>query len=153
MRTSVWTRGLGLLALLGSFSASAACLVSAPSLSFGLYDGLSGAPATTSAVAVVSCDEAPPPTVTLMLGPSSVSGGFFPRRMRRNAGSDTLDYNFFTDAGAASVWGDGSGGTALVSQRVFKNKPWSPTLYGRIPGGQDVTPGNYSDTITLTVNF
>ena len=134
-------------------AAGAACMVSGPSLSFGLYDGLSGAPATTSGNAVVSCDETPPPTVTLAIGPSAVSGGFFPRQMRQDAGTDRLAYNFHPDPGGAAVWGDGTGGTATRSARVFKNKPWTATIYGRIPPGQDVAAGTYSDTVTLTINF
>lgn len=128
-------------------------MVTAPSLSFGTYDGLSAAPATTSGVAVVTCDQAPPPTVTLEIGPSAVSGGFFPRRMRQDGGSDLLDYNFYADSGGASVWGDGSGGTVTRSARVTKNKPWAVTIYGRIPPGQDVGVGTYSDTLTVTINF
>jgi spore coat protein U-like protein len=133
--------------------ATAACVVTAPNLSFGPYDGLSGAPGTTSASAVVTCNEAPPPTVTLEISPSGVSGGFFPRQMRHDSGSDRLAYNFYADPGGAAVWGDGTGGTVTRSQRVFKNKPWTATIYGRIPAGQDVSTGSYSDTLTLTINF
>jgi spore coat protein U-like protein len=141
------------LMLLSSGASTAACVVTAPSLSFGPYDGLSGAPATTSAVAVVTCNDSPPPTVTMELGPSAVSGGFFPRQMRQDGGSDRLAYNFYVDAGATAVWGDGTGGTATRSDRVFKNKPWTVTIYGRIPAGQDVSAGSYSDTLTITINF
>lgn len=141
------------LVLLSVGSAKAACVVTAPSLSFGPYDGLSGAPATTSAAAVVTCNDAPPPTVTMEIGPSAVSGGFFPRQMRQDGGSDRLAYNFYVDPGAAAVWGDGSGGTATRSDRVFKGKPWVVTIYGRIPAGQDVSAGSYADTLTITINF
>jgi spore coat protein U-like protein len=142
---------LGLLA--HGTLAAAACIVTAPNLSFGPYDGLSGAPATTSANIVVSCDESPAATVTILLGPSAVSGGFFPRRMRQDAGSDLLSYNFYADPGASAVWGDGSGGTAIRSDRVLKNKPWTVTIYGRVPPGQDVAAGSYSDLLTITINF
>ncbi len=131
----------------------AACLVTAPALSFGFYDGLSGAPATTSGNAVITCNDAPPPTVTLELGPSAVSGGFFPRQMRHDGGSDRLSYNFFVDPGGAAVFGDGTGGTQTRSDKVLKNKPWTVTIYGRIPAGQDVSAGTYSDTLTITINF
>ena len=131
----------------------AACLVSPPALSFGPYDGLSGSPATTSGNAVVTCDLAPPPIVTLELSASAVSGGFLPRQMRHDTGADRLAYNFYADPGGASVLGDGSGGTVTRSDRVFKNKPWIVTIYGRIPPGQDVAAGSYSDTLTLTINF
>jgi len=147
-------RGLVFLYLLAHGTlAGAACLVTAPNLSFGPYDGLSGAPATTSANVVVTCDESPPPTVAILLGPSAGSGGFFPRRMRQDAGTDFLAYNFYADPGASAVWGDGSGGTVIRSARVFKNKPWTVTIYGRVPPGQDVAVGSYSDLLTITINF
>ena len=133
--------------------ASAACLAIAPSLAFGPYDGLSGAATTTSANVVVTCDQAPAPVVTIAIGPSGVSGGFAPRRMGHIGSSDTLAYNLYTDAAATSIWGDGSGGTATRSQRVQKNQPWAATIYGRIPPGQDVAAGSYSDVLTITVNF
>lgn len=139
--------------LLSSADSWAACVVTAPTLSFGPYDGLSGAPATTSATAVVTCNEAPPPTVTMELGPSAVSGGFFPRQMRQDGGSDRLSYNFYTTAGAGAVWGDGTGGTVTQSARVNRGKPWVVTIYGFVPAGQDVSAGSYSDTLTVTINF
>ena len=134
-------------------SAPAACNVSVGPLSFGPYDPLSPAGATTSGVISVSCNQTPPPVVTIQIGPSAVSGGFFPRRMQRAGGSDLLDYNLFVDPGLSSVWGDGTAGTATQSQRVTKNTPWNVTIYGQMPGLQDVTPGDYSDTIGISIIF
>ena len=98
--------------VLGAVSAHAACSVSVGPLSFGPYDPLSPAGATTSGVITVTCDQSPPPIVTVQIGPSAVSGGFFPRRMQRAGGSDTLDYNLYADPGLTAVWGDGTAGTA-----------------------------------------
>jgi spore coat protein U-like protein len=131
----------------------AACTVALGNLSFGPYDPLSSSPATTSGNATVTCNDSPPPTVTMQLSASAVSGGFFPRRMRNAFGSDVLDYNLFADSGATSIWGDGTGGTATRSQKVSRNAPWSVTFYGRIAPNQDVTPGSYSDTLTITIVF
>ena len=66
---------------------------------------------------------------------------------------DTLDYNLYADIGATQVWGDGTAGTATRSQKVSKNAPWSVTFYGRIAVNQDVTPGSYSDSLTITIVF
>ncbi|HET7672460.1 MAG TPA: spore coat U domain-containing protein [Burkholderiales bacterium] len=144
---------LVLALLLPVGNAFGACTVSMPSLSFGVYDALSSAPVTTSGNAVINCNDNPPPTVTVQLGPSTVSGGFFPRRMRAAAGADLLDYNFYADASATQVFGDGTGGTAIRSMKVNKNQPWSVTFYGRIAPNQDVAPGGYADTLTITINF
>src|SRR5690348_13502243 len=119
-RCAVRAKAILLFALLAATgSARGACLANAPSLSFGPYDGVSGSPATTSAAITVTCDQSPAATATISIGPSGVSGGFFPRRMRQDGGSDTLDYNFYADPGGASVWGDGTGGTVTRSQRVL----------------------------------
>jgi spore coat protein U-like protein len=130
-----------------------ACTVAMPSLSFGMYDALSAAPVTTSGNAVISCNDNQPVTVTVQLGPSAVSGGYLPRRMRVAGGSDVLNYNFYADASATSVFGDGTGGTVTRSAKVFKNQPWSVTFYGRIAPNQDVAPGSYADTLSITINF
>ena len=152
MRTDL--RGyLVAMLLLGSSTAHAACTVSLGNLSFGPYDPLSTAPATTSGNAVVTCNDTPPPPVQIQLGASAVSGGFFPRRMRNTVGADTLDYNFYADVGATQIWGDGTGGTTTRSQKVNRNSPWSVTFYGRIAPAQDVAPGSYADTLTITIVF
>lgn len=144
---------LAAVLIAGSCAARAACTVSLGNLSFGPYDPLSAAPATTSGNAVITCNDSPPPTVQVQLGPSAVSGGFFPRRMQNALGGDTLDYNFYADSGATAIWGDGTGGTATRSQKVNRNSPWSVTFYGRITPGQDVAPGTYSDTLAITIVF
>lgn len=152
MRTEL--RGFLVAALISvADAAGAACTVTMPNLSFGPYDALSSAPVTTSGNAIVTCNDSPAATVSILLSPSAVSGGFFPRRMRNSTGNDVLDYNFYADAGATSVWGDGTGGTVTRSQRVNKNQPWTVTFYGRIAPSQDVAPGSYADTLTVTINF
>jgi spore coat protein U-like protein len=149
MRASFVAACLALCAV----SAHAACNVSAGPLSFGPYDPLSPLGSTTSGVITVSCNQAPPPIVTIQISPSAVSGGFFPRRMQRASGSDLLDYNLYLDPGVTVVWGDGTAGTSTQSKRVTKNKPWNVTIYGRMPGLQNVTPGNYGDSIGISIIF
>lgn len=152
MRTEM--RAILAATLLALASATkAACTVVLGNLSFGPYDTLSTAPATTSGNAVVTCNDTPPPTVTIQLSPSSVSGSFFPRRMRSAIGTDVLDYNFYADAGTTQIWGDGTGGTVTRSQKVNRNQPWTATFYGRIAPNQDVSPGSYADTLTITIVF
>jgi spore coat protein U-like protein len=99
------------------------------------------------------------PWVDLKLGVSSTSGTFNPRRMKRSGGSDVLEYNIFIDATRTVIFGDGTGGTQTI--RVHKppgtpaKAPWSSqvTIYARIPPGQDVPAGGYSDSLTITVDW
>lgn len=133
--------------------AQAACNVSGVDIGFGGYDPLSAAPATSVGSITVTCDQSPPPIVTLQLGPSATNGSFAPRELRLGGGSDLLSYNLYTDPGGLQVWGDGTAGTTVLTQRVQKNKPWTATVYARMPAGQDVTVGSYVDALSITIQF
>jgi len=121
-------------------------------ISFGPYDTLSVNDTPSTGSITVSCDQSPPPTVTVQIGPGT-SGTFLPRRLQRAGGGGSLGYYLYADAGISQVWGDGTGGTVAPSNRVFKNAPWVATVYGRIPAGQDVMVGSYSDALTITIQF
>ena len=58
----------------------------------------------------------------------------------------------YKDSARTAVWGDAGG--ALYSAGAAPSKaPRAFTVYGRVPAGQDVPAGSYSDTIVATVNF
>lgn len=76
------------------------------------------------------------------------------------SGSNTLSYNLYTDSGHNTIWDDigGAGfrGDTFVFQALVSigtSREATYTIYGQIPGGQNVAAGNYSDTITATVLF
>ncbi|GAB4369010.1 MAG: hypothetical protein Kow00128_14830 [Deltaproteobacteria bacterium] len=144
-----------LLASAPAGEAHAACNVSATGVAFGSYDVFAPAPLDSTGTVTVSCDEVPPPNVTVEIGPSPGSGGFNPRRMRHASRPDRLDYNLFTDATRSAVWGDGTAGTQTVFlKRVKRQKPpVVTTIYGRIPPGQNVPVGDYFDTLTVTITW
>ncbi len=67
--------------------------------------------------------------------------------------SDALNYNLYLDAARTSIWGDGTGGTALFTVAIPSGKAVNVTIFGRIPAGQDVAAGSYSDSIVVTIQF
>ena len=131
----------------------AACTVSTTPVNFASYDVFSTVPLDTTGTITVDCNESPPPTVIIAIGSSPNSGGFNPRKMILSGGSDLLIYNFYTDSNRTRIWGDGSGNTYTLSNRVRRNRPWVSTVYGRIPPGQDVSAGNYNETLTVTITW
>jgi spore coat protein U-like protein len=133
--------------------AEAVCNVAATNISFGAYDVFSNTPKDSTGTISVDCDESPPPTVVIRVGPSFNSGGFRPRQMRHTTRPDRLNYNLFTDSSMSVVWGDGTQGTLTVSNKVHKNRPWVATLYGRIPARQDVSVGTYRETVSVTITW
>lgn len=131
----------------------AICSVSASGVNFGVYDVYDVNPTDSSGTVTITCDEVPPPLVTISIGLSPTSGGFNPRQMKNAAFTDLLSYNLYTRINMNNIWGDGTGGTNTVSKRVNRNKAWTATIFGRIFAGQDVSAGVYSDNLTVTITW
>jgi spore coat protein U-like protein len=119
-------------------------------LNFGAYD-----PINTNATAAldvngtfeVRCTKGTVADVGMGNG-SNFSGGS--RRMA--GGSYFLPYSLYQNAGRTTVWGDTVDTDTYEYTAV--NGGFTPvTVYGRIPGGQDVGAASYSDTVTMTVTF
>jgi len=121
-------------------------------VSFGSYDTLSAGNVDSTGSLTIDCSAAWT-TVTTSIGPSPNSGGFTPRDMKLTTGTDLLNYNLYTTASRNIIWGDGTQGTSTVVQSIQKNHPWTGTFYGRIPGSQDVSIGNYSEVLLITISF
>jgi len=151
----VKTPGKGLAVLLSLMlgnAAHAACRVTTTGMNFGAYDVFAAVPRDSSGTVTVACDRNPPTDVTVSIGPSPASGGFQPRQMRHASQPERMDYNLFTTPSMTTVWGDGSAGTSTVLLRkVNRNRPVTTTIYGRIPPGQNVSVGAYSDAVTVTI--
>jgi spore coat protein U-like protein len=131
----------------------ALCSVSTTPVSFGSYDVFTAGPLDATGTITVDCNEAPPPTVIVSIGQSTNSGGFDPRAMKLTTGNELILYNLYIDSNRSNIWGDGTGNTMTIQPRVFKNRPLTSTVYGRIPPLQDVKAGNYSETVTVTITW
>jgi len=133
-----------------SFPALAVCSLSSTSISFGTYDVFSTSPLDTNGSIVYRCGNADN-NISISLDRGGASS-FNPRRMLN--GSQVLNYNLYLDAARTIIWGDGTSGTQTY---FIKNPPNNQDvtipLYGRVPTGQSVSKGAYSNTITVTINF
>lgn len=148
---------------------AADCSISTSAVNFGNYDPVSNVSATANGTVTVTCgsysfiDVLVGFTVTTKL--STGLGGSYVNRVLKK-GADSLSYNLFTDPGYSSVFGDGSSATSTVQicySGIFagcggapsgsSGTPFPVTVYGRIPAGQDVSVGDYSDSITATITF
>lgn len=145
---------LTLLGLLPAAQVFAACNVNATGMSFGAYDVFDPIGLQTTGSITVSCDEAPPPDVTISVGPSAHSNQINLRKMKHASRNDQLSYNLFIDPAGNRVWGDGtSGGSTVFLNNVTRNKPRTVPLYGILPPNQDVSVGQYSDHVVVTINW
>lgn len=135
------------------------CNGSNVAMSLGNYDSYQSTPADSSATFVVTCTRSGGPSGTLVtvgLGPSLNSGTIATRRVKHTTAADQLAYNIYRDPARLLVWGS-TAGVDAVSQTITLSNNTSGTitftLYGRINALQDVRPGTYNDTVTITVTF
>lgn len=117
-------------------------------LAFGDYDPGSAAPLTAAAPITVACAATTPYTVTLD------GGGNFAglRQMTGGAltGTGLLQYEVHSDAGRTAPW---LPTTVLAPPPPADANDFALWVYGRIPQGQLVEAGAYSDLLRATFNF
>lgn len=130
------------LALLPSLAT--ACMIETGGLEFGVYEPYASAPLTSTGWIEVRCEVVTSYRVLL----SSASGGADDRALL--GPRDRLRYQIYLDAARTMIWGDGS---ALSSVLAVTSRGERHSLYGRIPAGQNVRPGHYSDLVTVMVEF
>jgi spore coat protein U-like protein len=132
-------------------SVSANCTITTSPVAFGPYDPVSANAATnlTAQGAVnVACTKGTPATIDLGNG-GNFSGGT--RRM--GSGSDFLNYSLWRDAALTQPWGSGIAGGGTQAYNAATKAVTAVTVYGMVPAAQDVTVGNYSDTVVATINY
>ena len=136
---------------------AADCTVNVPSpYHFGSYDTLNDLDIAIDYTVTCSRTTQGVEVVNVVVTFSPGSGTYAQRTMSN--GSSTLTYNLYKDAARTQIRGDGTAGTVTGTARFVLNAPQSTqsasgTIYGRIFGGQNVTPGTYSTTIPITVTM
>ncbi|HEX7086519.1 MAG TPA: spore coat U domain-containing protein [Vicinamibacterales bacterium] len=131
-----------------SATVTANCLVQAGSIDFGSYDPVVAnetAPLDEVGSFQVRCTKGASAVLKLSSG-ANPSGGA--RRMS-SGGTDFLAYELYSDAGRTTVWDEAN----TVTYNAASSAVADIDVFGRIPPGQDVGAGNYSDTVTITAEF
>lgn len=131
--------------------AAVTCAFSSVSgLAFGLYDPADGPLATTGTITIF-CTGTGTGSIMVELDTGSAPS-FTPRTLVD--GDQTLQYNVFLDAAHQALWGDGTSGTSRVGPVApALDTPFDLTMFGLIAGGQRVRPGEYRDTLTVTLIY
>ncbi|MDB4245835.1 spore coat U domain-containing protein [Amylibacter sp.] len=123
-----------------------ACSLNYTGVVFGKYDFYNDAALLSSGNIDVSCASGVGYTITLSAG-----NGTYEQRVMAS-GAHLLNYNLFTAANRALVWGDATYGSARVSGSG-SGEAVNHVVYGSIPPHQNVPAGNYSDTVTVMITF
>ena len=162
-RTAKLLFALLVLAALAGFAPrahAANCSVSATPVAFGTYSPVSPTPLDGQGSVIVDCNgNGNQASVSIKLD-AGLWGTYASRAMAQ--GADRLFYNLYTDPGRNTVFANGttvSCTTGVTNLPCVGSDPSGNTLratrpiYGRMPTGQDVASGNYSDTVTVTITF
>jgi spore coat protein U-like protein len=129
------------------------CTISTAGIAFGVYDPIvthAAAPLDAAGSVTITCTRGATTTIGLNSGNNGPSAVGTTRAMA--AGANYLSYEIYQEAAHSTVWGNSGAGlytpaaAPSSAARVF-------TTYGRIPAGQDVPSGSYSDTVLATVTF
>ncbi len=127
------------------------CTISTAAISFGDYDALSADPLDQTGSVTITCTTGAAATIKLGQGSNATGGSTdsAPQRRLTNNGN-YLEYQIYQDGARSTVWGNTAGsGVSDTGNGAAQVK----TVYGRIPSGQNVPTGAYSDTVVAEVAF
>lgn len=131
-------------------AASGCSFTVATGLTFGAYDTFAPSGSTSAGTLAIVCGAQR--AVTVSMDPGRNAAAFGSRYL--SSGRDRLAYNIYLDPARTRVWGDGTGGTGtFAGATLASNSALTIQLYGLIPPGQNVTPGQYADSVGVTVDF
>jgi spore coat protein U-like protein len=130
----------------------ATCTILAAPVNFGTYDVGSAVDHDATGTVTINCSNGS--AVYVMLGeglqPNAGSLPAAPMREMSAGGTDVLTYGLFMDAGHTANWGN----TQVSGMaRTGTGAADAITVYGRIPAGQGVLSGTYTDTVIATVEY
>ena len=123
-----------------------ACTLNVTGVNFGSYDVFSNSALDTTGNIDVNCPSGVGYSMALTAG-----GGTHTQRVM-GSGDHRFNYNLYTTADRAVVWGDATSGSVTVNGTGI-GESVNHGVYGRIPALQNVHPGSYSDTIAIMINF
>lgn len=134
-----------------SSTVTSACTVAGNTLNFGnAINPVAGAPVDATTTLSVECTATTGFTVALNAGANAGGGNQVNSRVLRS-GANALPYQLYLNAARTSVWGDGVGSSVYSGTGTGQTQVL--TVYGRLPSLTGVSPGVYTDTVTITVSY
>jgi spore coat protein U-like protein len=124
------------------------CSITATPMTFGDYSGVQ---LDGTATLNTTCSTGTPYSIGLNAG-TAPTATVTTRQMTPTAGTELLNYALSQDAGHTINWGN-TPGTDTPAPVTGNGTPQAVTVFGRIPAGQFIQAGEYSDTITVTLTF
>ena len=126
----------------------AVCEVTATDLAFGTYAAQSGTPLQGTTLLRATCT----PDLTYNIGLNEgTSPGATVNQRKMVSGTQSLNYQLYSDAARSSIWGNTTGTDTVTG--VGTGIAQDHTVFGAVPAAQIVPAGDYQDTITVRVYY
>ena len=131
-----------------AFAGNCSWTTTPTAMAFGTYSVFATSDLPGSTKFVINCT--PHTHVNVKISAGS-AGTFVPNRLM----SGVAKYNLFLDAGGSAIWGDtaAAGVTYDAYNTTPANKDITDFVYGIMPKNQDLTPGTYNDTVSVTLSY
>lgn len=129
------------------------CTIGSGTVVFGNYQPTDGASASASAALSVACSVGTAAIVKLDQGANAAPGSTdaLPLRRLTDGQGHFLHYALAQDSAGITTWGNT---TATGKTYLAQSSAATPVVvYGALPANQNVTPGAYTDAVTVTVAF
>ncbi|MGL4859765.1 MAG: Csu type fimbrial protein [Enterobacteriaceae bacterium] len=126
-------------------------------LNFGTISTLSSsvnvASSASAGTITVKCTSGLSYTIALDAGQNSGGSVTNGRNMLLSGGTQTLNYQLYSNTGYSQIWGNGTNGGAIVSA-TGSGSTQSFVIYGTLFSRQtQPASGQYSDTVTATISY
>lgn len=123
------------------------CRVESASLDFGTHGFLDRSVDASSQIQV-TCTSGSSYQVGLGYG---LNGNSFTSRAMQDLNGNLIRYDLYRDGGRSQSWGLMGDGLAATSMGSGGSQ--ALTVYGRVPAQTTPPPGNYADTVVITVTY
>ena len=128
---------------------NAVCEVTSNDLAFGTYNPKASSPHQVSSMVRATCT----PGATYQVGLNEgTSPGATINQRKMVSGSNTLNYQLYSDSARSAIWGN-TPGTDTVTPPPGTGLSQDLPVYGTIPPAQSAAVGDYTDTITVRVYY
>jgi spore coat protein U-like protein len=134
------------------------CLISVAAMGFGNYDPIQANTGSnhldnSSGKVTVTCTKGSAPVITLDQGLNADGGTADAPNRRMAKGGEFLNYTLYRDPARTQVWGDTTGSGYAVPSPGGAGAAQEISIHGRITGNQNVSAGEYTDTVVAKVTF
>jgi len=137
--------------LLVKVTVKTTCTIDAQNVLFPAYDPTGSAVTNTSGSVTITCSKGSAPPIGISL---SANANGTQRRMKGGAGgTDYINYDLYQDSVGGKPWGDTLATRLTPGVSTSALTPKTILIVGNIPAPQDVSVGDYLDTVTATVYF